>query len=77
MNEKTVYCSFCGAGQTKRKTMLPGPDVAICNDCVFQSVEILVGDSMSEALSKALLYSPTPAAQESGGGVGCICREGE
>lgn len=66
MNEKIVYCSFCGAGQNERKTILAGFDVAICNVCVFQSVEILVGDSVSEVLSKALLYSPTPAAQESG-----------
>jgi ATP-dependent protease Clp ATPase subunit len=34
MKEPTVYCSFCGKIQHEVRTIIAGPNVFICNECV-------------------------------------------
>ena len=34
MPEPEMYCSFCGQSQHKVRTLIAGPKVFICNECV-------------------------------------------
>lgn len=40
-------CSFCGKGQEEGRTLIPGPTVYICEECMSQAVN-LCNDSISE-----------------------------
>jgi ATP-dependent Clp protease ATP-binding subunit ClpX len=35
------YCKFCGRSQDETKHILAGPDIAICDECVAESMAIL------------------------------------
>ncbi len=37
----TLYCSFCGKSEHKVPTLIAGPDVFICNECVWLCVDII------------------------------------
>ena len=37
----TQYCSFCKKSQHEVETLIAGPDVAICNECIELCVDIL------------------------------------
>jgi hypothetical protein len=44
MNEptdRTLYCSFCGKSQHEVKTLIAGPNVFICNECVTLCMDVL------------------------------------
>jgi hypothetical protein len=42
-DRNTLYCSFCGKSQHQVKTLIAGPTVFICNECVHACMEI-IGD---------------------------------
>ena len=37
----TLYCSFCKKSQHEVESLIAGPSVAICNECVELCVDIL------------------------------------
>jgi ATP-dependent protease Clp ATPase subunit len=41
MAEPEMYCSFCGKSQHKVRSLIAGPKVFICNECVALCNEIL------------------------------------
>lgn len=41
-NKKVPYCSFCGKPSNEVKHIISGPDVCICDECVFLCQSILV-----------------------------------
>jgi ATP-dependent protease Clp ATPase subunit len=41
MPEPVIYCSFCDKSQHEVQTIIAGPNVYICNDCVAICNEIL------------------------------------
>ncbi len=54
MNNKTLYCSFCGKSQHEVRVLVAGPTVFICDECVE-----LCSDTVRERTGKAL--TPTEA----------------
>ena len=54
----TLSCSFCGARAGECSTLIQGPGVSICRNCVEDCVEILWGENASKAImSHQLEYS--------------------
>ena len=43
-----LICSFCGKSESKSFRIIQGTDVAICDQCVFESVELLKTDIEAE-----------------------------
>ena len=43
-NKIELICSFCGKSESDSFRIIQGPDVAICDQCVFESVELLKSD---------------------------------
>jgi ATP-dependent protease Clp ATPase subunit len=41
MPEPLIYCSFCDKSQHEVQTVIAGPNVYICNDCVAICNDIL------------------------------------
>jgi|GEM_PF-3277493 len=41
MAERTMYCAFCGKSQHDVRTLIAGPKVFICNECVAFCNDIL------------------------------------
>jgi hypothetical protein len=41
--EKVIYCSFCGKSHHETLTIVTGPEVAICNECVELCASMMVG----------------------------------
>lgn len=54
-----VTCSFCGKSENQVKSMISGPGVYICNECVALAQSIIAEESKSEAKSD-LGEVPTP-----------------
>jgi ATP-dependent Clp protease ATP-binding subunit ClpX len=42
--EITLFCSFCGKSQHHVETLIAGPSVHICNECVGLCNKILAGE---------------------------------
>ena len=38
---REIYCSFCGAPQSEARTLIAGPGVYICDECVERCLDIL------------------------------------
>jgi len=47
-NLRPLRCSFCAKTQHEVKTLIAGPDVFICDECVALCVEIVDQKSTSE-----------------------------
>ena len=47
MKEKNVRCSFCNKAQSDVKTLIAGPGVYICNECIALCREIVEEESES------------------------------
>lgn len=61
MNNKNLYCSFCGKSQDEVKKLIAGPSVYICDECVELCNDILRDEFGEEALSQFELdHLPTP-----------------
>jgi ATP-dependent protease Clp ATPase subunit len=58
MTEPTVYCSFCGKSQHDVRTIIAGPNVFICNECVAFCNSILRYSSKPRRLLRSLLRIP-------------------
>jgi ATP-dependent Clp protease ATP-binding subunit ClpX len=43
--DKELFCSFCGESQRARKTLISGPDVYICNECIDMCNEIILDET--------------------------------
>ena len=43
-NKIELICSFCGKSESESFRIIQGSDVAICDQCVFESVELLKSD---------------------------------
>lgn len=54
-NKPTLYCSFCGKNQYEVKSLIAGPTVFICDECVILCNEIL--DEKRET-SKVKVFAP-------------------
>jgi len=39
-----IHCSFCGKSNHEVKKIIAGPDVYICDECVFLSMDVLIDD---------------------------------
>ncbi len=44
MKEKFLICSFCGKSEEQAYRIIQGNDVSICDQCVFESVELIKAD---------------------------------
>ncbi len=51
MEEKLIYCSFCGASQHEVRKMIAGPKTFICNECVDLCDKIIREESDTASLS--------------------------
>jgi len=61
----TLYCSFCGKSQRDVETLIAGPNVHICNECVGLCDNIMVDQRLAKTLSDARPgASPLEAAAE-------------
>ena len=43
-SKPALYCSFCGKSQHDVKTLIAGPKVHICDECVDNCIEVLGED---------------------------------
>lgn len=51
---KTIYCSFCGKSQHEVRTIIAGPTVYICDECVTLCAGIC-DDKRAEDVAKNLI----------------------
>jgi ATP-dependent protease Clp ATPase subunit len=58
MREPTMYCSFCGKSQHEVRTLIAGPTVFICNECVGLCKRILRQESKPRRWLRSLLRIP-------------------
>jgi ATP-dependent protease Clp ATPase subunit len=56
--EPLIYCSFCDKSQHEVRTVIAGPNVYVCNDCVAVCNEILRHVSKPRRWLRALLRIP-------------------
>jgi hypothetical protein len=58
---KRVYrCSFCGKAQTEVKTLVAGPGVFICDECVQLCQAIIAKKGITHEVSASLLPDNAP-----------------
>ena len=55
MPEPEMFCSFCGKSQHKVRTLIAGPKVFICNECVAICNGILRDKSTPRRWLRSLL----------------------
>lgn len=55
---KGIKCSFCGKTQEEVERLIAGPDVYICNECVFLCREIITQDEQKLSFDETELLSP-------------------
>ena len=60
--KKTLYCSFCEKSQHDVETLIAGPDVMICSECVGLCDGILVDGRLGKAIAEARSGSPDEEA---------------
>ena len=58
-NKTPATCSFCGKTEDQVKSMIPGPGVYICNECVELAQSIIDTETKAEA-QKDFTNVPTP-----------------
>ncbi len=65
MRNQIFRCSFCGRSADEVESLVSGPDVHICNDCVNSAVDIISRHKKQTPLgSKEKLISPQEIKQE-------------
>ncbi len=57
-NKKELRCSFCGKTESEVKTLVSGPGVYICDECVEQCEQILAGKFDRQNLNSDELPKP-------------------
>ena len=64
-NDDTVKCSFCGRDGSEVASMVAGPDVYICDNCIQSSVSILKEKVPSEILDTEMpIMTPNPTSRK-------------
>ena len=58
--KRRYRCSFCGKAQTEVKTLVAGPGVFICDECVHLCQEIIVKEVAAPASKQRVLGSLLP-----------------
>lgn len=58
-NDGPISCSFCGKSEAQVKSMISGPGVYICNECVTLAQSIINDENKAEA-ARELTDIPTP-----------------
>jgi ATP-dependent protease Clp ATPase subunit len=66
MPESLIYCSFCDKSQHEVRTVIAGPNVYICNDCVAVCNEILRHVSKPRRWLHSLLRIPDRRCEQKG-----------
>jgi ATP-dependent protease Clp ATPase subunit len=66
MPESLIYCSFCDKSQHEVRTVIAGPNVYICNDCVAVCSEILRHVSKPRRWLHSLLRIPDRRCEQKG-----------
>jgi ATP-dependent Clp protease ATP-binding subunit ClpX len=61
VNEKTLFCSFCGKSQHEVKKLIAGPSVFICDECIDLCNDIIRDELPVEVAAEARDGLPTPA----------------
>jgi hypothetical protein len=56
--KKTCYCSFCGKSQHEVATLIAGPNVFVCNECVGLCDGILLDKSLTREIEAAKARDP-------------------
>jgi ATP-dependent protease Clp ATPase subunit len=58
MPKPVVYCSFCGKSEDQVRTIIAGPKVFICNECVAFCNKVLRYESKPRRWLRSLLGIP-------------------
>lgn len=58
-NDGPISCSFCGKSESQVKSMISGPGVYICNECVTLAQSIINDETKAQA-ARELTDIPTP-----------------
>jgi len=66
MPEPLIYCSFCDKSQLEVQTVIAGPNVYICNDCVAICNDILRHISPPRRWLRSLLSIPDRRGEKNG-----------
>jgi len=66
MPEPVIYCSFCDKSQHEVQTVIAGPNVNICNDCVAVCNDILRHVSKPRRWLRSLLRTPHHRGERNG-----------
>ncbi len=61
VNEKTLFCSFCGKSQHEVKKLIAGPSVFICDECIDLCNDIIRDELPTDVAAEARDGLPTPA----------------
>jgi ATP-dependent protease Clp ATPase subunit len=62
--QKRVYrCSFCGKSQTEVKTLIAGPGVFICDECVQLCQSIVANKATTQEVQDSLLPDNAPTEE--------------
>ena len=61
VNEKTLFCSFCGKSQHEVKKLIAGPSVFICDECIDLCNDIIRDELPVEVAVEARDGLPTPS----------------
>jgi ATP-dependent Clp protease ATP-binding subunit ClpX len=59
--KKSMVCSFCGKDATKVESIISGPGVHICNECVLTASDIIQNHRKQVDLDKGKISLPAPA----------------
>jgi hypothetical protein len=60
MRKPGMYCSFCGKSSEHVRTLIAGPSVFICNECVADCNKILHQESKPRRWLRSLLHLSEP-----------------
>jgi ATP-dependent Clp protease ATP-binding subunit ClpX len=61
VNEKTLFCSFCGKSQHEVKKLIAGPSVFICDECIDLCNDIIRDELPADVAAEARDGLPTPS----------------
>jgi ATP-dependent Clp protease ATP-binding subunit ClpX len=58
--KRVYHCSFCGKSQTEVKTLVAGPGVFICDECVQLCQSVIAKKAGSQEVADSLLPDNAP-----------------
>jgi ATP-dependent Clp protease ATP-binding subunit ClpX len=63
-SKKGIYCSFCGRTHKEINTIISGPDVYICDRCIFSANELLKKNAIPPVTVRKKAITPTLIKEE-------------